>query len=171
MLVANPNEGIAAVRAMAQLDPGKRVPFISHWGITGTDFYNLDKEAISAVDLTFLQTYSFFTPPFEEKSKALLTAYCDAFGPCVSPGSVVSPAGTAHAYDIVHLLARAIEQAGTTDRQSVRAALENMERYDGLVRVYNPPFSPERHDALTAEDFSLAKFDDTGAIVPAKGSQ
>lgn len=168
MLVANPDEGIAAVRAMVRRDTKTRVPIISHWGITGTDFYGLDPDAMALVDLTLLQTYSFFDPPFPEKSEMLLNAYCLTFKACGSPATIVSPTGTAHAYDIVHLLARAITQAGTTARPAVRSALENLGKYEGLVRVYDPPFTAKRHDALGIEDFSLAKFNTDGAIVPAE---
>lgn len=166
MLVANPDEGIAAVKGMASLDAGRRLPIISHWGITGTDFFSLDPEAVSSVDLTFLQTFSFFDPPYAEKADALYRAYCERFGGCESVADIVAPTGTAHGYDIVHLVARAIEKAGTIDRSAVRDALERLDRYEGLVRVYDPAFTPADHEALGIEDYSLARFDDHGAIVP-----
>lgn len=166
MLVANPDEGIAAVRAMAALDPDRRLPIISHWGIAGTDFFGLDPEAVSTVDLTFLQTFSFFDPPFADKASALFQAYCRKYGECRSVADIVAPTGTAHGYDIVHLVARAVEKAGTTDRGAIRAALENLDRYEGLVRVYDPPFSPDNHEALGFEDYTLATFDKSGAITP-----
>ncbi len=74
--------------------------------------------------------------------------------------------GTAHAYDLVHLLAAAIRKAVTTDRSEVRDALEQLDRYEGLVRDYDPPFTPLRHDALSAADFRMAAFADGGAIIP-----
>lgn len=75
--------------------------------------------------------------------------------------------GTAHAYDLLHLLRMAIDASGTIDRPTVRDALEKMERYEGLVRVYDPPFSPYRHDALDLSDFRLSIFDSNGTIIPA----
>ena len=75
-------------------------------------------------------------------------------------------AGTAHAWDLIQLPALAIEKAGAIDRPSVRNALEHLDVYSGLVRVYRPPFTPDRHDALNREDFRLARYGRKGAIVP-----
>ena len=166
MLVANATQGLTVFRNMAARPAETRVPIISHWGITGGNLFEQDPEALKRIDLTFLQTYSFFEPPFPEKSARLLAAYCARYRACGSPGAVVSPVGTAHAYDLVHLLARAIEQAGSTDRAKVRNALERLGRYEGLVRVYDPPFTPDRHDALDVSDFRLSRYDERGAIVP-----
>lgn len=166
MLVANAPEGLTVLRDMAARPPDKRVPIISHWGITGGNLFRQDPTVFEKVDLTFLQTYSFFEPPFPKKSARLLKAYCAKFRACGSPSSVVSPVGTAHAYDLVHLLKQAIEKAGSTDRAKVRDALERLDRYDGLVRVYDPAFTPARHDALDISDFRLCRYDALGAIIP-----
>ncbi len=166
MLVANPVDGGVAVRDMAARAAEKRLPIISHWGITGGEFHKAAADGIAAVDLTFLQTYSFFDPPFPAKSQRLLERYCATFGGCRSPADVVSPVGTAHAYDLLHLLKLAIERAGSTERPRVRDALERLGRYDGLVRAYAPPFTAARHDALDAGDFRLCRYDEKGAIVP-----
>ncbi|MGI9464004.1 MAG: ABC transporter substrate-binding protein, partial [Aestuariivirgaceae bacterium] len=77
-----------------------------------------------------------------------------------------SPVGTAHAYDLVHLLKKAIEKAGTIDRRAVRTAFEQLERHKGLVRVYDPPFTPARHDALDISDFRLCRYGPDGSIIP-----
>ena len=166
MLVAGPPDGLVAVRAVAALADDRRVPVISHWGITGGDFFQAAADHLAKVDLSFLQTISFFEPPFAERARRLYESYCAAFGPCRSPADIMSPVGTAHAYDLVHLLAMAIEQAGTIDRPRVRAALESLGRYEGIMRNYDPAFTPDRHDALDASDFRLSRYDRGGAIVP-----
>jgi branched-chain amino acid transport system substrate-binding protein len=166
MLVANPTDGLNAVEAMAALPREHRLPIISHWGITGGDFFGLGRTAIEAVDLTFLQTYSFFEPPFPAKSQAFYTSYCVRFGPCDDEADIFSPVGSAHAYDLAYLLKAAIERAGSGDRETVRTAMENLQRHEGLVRVYDPPFTAERHDALDASDFRLCRYGPDGAIVP-----
>ena len=166
LLVANPREGVVAIRNMAGRPVAKRLPIVSHWGITGGDFFRLASPQVASVDLTFLQTYSFFDPPFPKKAKRVLKAYCARFGGCQSPADVISPVGTAHAYDLVHLLKRAIERAGTVERTKVRAAMERLGRYRGLVRIYDPPFTRKRHDALDQTDFRLSRFSETGSIVP-----
>jgi branched-chain amino acid transport system substrate-binding protein len=165
MLVANPAEGVSVVRAMAARSQRVRLPIISHWGITGGDFYSQVADVIDKVELTFLQTYSFYDPPFPRKARVLQLRYCEMFNAC-GTDQVISPVGTAHAYDLIHLLSRAIRKAGSTDRPAVRAALEKLERYEGLVRIYEQPFSADRHDALDRADFSLAQFDAQGAIKP-----
>jgi len=166
MLVANPVDGVMAVNSMAELPAGERLPIISHWGITGGDFHAQAAGVIESVELTFLQTYSFFEPPFPERAAHFSEAYCAAFGGCRSTADIISPVGTAHAYDLIHLLKLAIEEVGTIDRKSVRDALERIEHYSGLVRDYAPPFTSTRHDALDASDFRLCRYDRTGAIVP-----
>jgi len=166
MLVANPTDGLVIVRNIAQMDKQHRVPIISHWGITGGDFFEQASADISAVNLSFLQTFSFFDPPFPDRAERVYQNYCRLFGPCNSAADVLSPVGTAHAYDLIHLLRLAIEKAGSIDSSEVRAELETLGSYQGLMRDYNPPFSPKRHDALDASDFRLSRFDQTGAIVP-----
>ena len=79
---------------------------------------------------------------------------------------VESPVGFGHAYDIVHILARAINLAGTTDRTQVRDALERVPHYKGLVRTYEKPFGPGDYDALELADVFMAKFDENGVIRP-----
>jgi branched-chain amino acid transport system substrate-binding protein len=48
----------------------------------------------------------------------------------------------------------------------VRDALERLEPHDGLVKRYAPAFTPERHDALLAEDYMMAVWQG-GRLVPA----
>jgi branched-chain amino acid transport system substrate-binding protein len=144
----------------------ERLPVISHWGITGGSFYQEVGEDLKKVDLMFLQTCSFLNPPNPKKAKAVIAAYQEAFPECRSAKDIFAPVGTAHAYDLVHLLALAMEKAGTIDRAAVRDALECLPEYSGLVRRYDPPFTPDRHDALNARDFCMARYDVKGVIVP-----
>ena len=74
--------------------------------------------------------------------------------------------GTAHAYDAVWLLALAIQKAGTTDRPKVRDALEQLGPYKGLIRTYQPAFTPSRHEALELSDYRLTTFTPEGVLVP-----
>ena len=166
MLVANGPEGAAAIREMALRPAEDRLPIISHWGITGADVPQRLGAILDVVDLTFLQTFSFVDPENPELAARVYESYCARFGDCISPERVHSPVGTTQAYDLVHLLHRAIEQAGTADREQVRQALERLGPHRGLVRAYDPAFTAERHDALDAGDFRLFRFSEGGAIVP-----
>ncbi len=172
ILVCNSLEGAAVIAAMATVPESRRLPIISHWGITGADFPELTSKNLRQVDLTFLQTHSFISPKRPEPSKKLFESYARRFEDCQSPQDVFSPAGTAHAYEIVMILANAVRRAGTIDRVTVRAALEDPVKHHGVIRTYDPPFRPDHHDALTADDFMLARYSLDGVIVPveARGS-
>jgi len=169
VLVANTREGAVAVRNIAQMPAPQRLPILSHWGITGGTFPAMLADDLNAVDLSFLQTYSFLRPTRPDAAKAFLARYDKLFPGQTQAGQrndILSPAGTAHAYDLVMLLARAADQAGSVDPDRLRQALENQAPYDGLVKRYTRPFTAARHDALKRSDFTLAEFSKNGAIVP-----
>lgn len=166
VLVANAPEAIAAFQALDALEQGERLPVISHWGMTGGRISSAGQNAIRGLDISFLQTFSFFDPPFPIRAKYVQETYCRRFGPCRSAADIAAPVGVAHAYDLVHILKRAIEKAGSTDRAAVRSALEQLPAYTGLVRHYDPPFTSQRHDALDASDFRMARYNDQGIILP-----
>ncbi|MFZ4536778.1 hypothetical protein [Propionivibrio sp.] len=66
----------------------------------------------------------------------------------------------------MHLLAKAIKQARSTDRQAVRNALENLGPYTGLLGKFDKPFTAKRHDALSINDVFMARFAGDGSIEP-----
>jgi len=74
----------------------------------------------------------------------------------------------AHAYDAVHVLARAIRLARSTDRSAVRQALEQVPAYKGLVRDYAPAFTASRHEALDSTQLLMARYRDDGVLVPVR---
>ena len=166
LLVANAPEGLEIVRSMAALPKADRIPIISHWGITGGEFFEQAKDVLEEVDLSILQTYSFIKPTNLNRAEKVINAYLERYPDATDANDIFAPAGTAHAYDIIQILALAIEKAETTDRQSVRHALENLTEYDGLVRNYSPPFSAEIHDALDESDFNLSQYNTKGVLVP-----
>ncbi len=166
MLVADPIDGAAAVRSMARQKPARRRPIISHWGITLGEFHNLTADILPDVDLSFLQTFSFLRPPRARPAERLYKAYCAEFEDCESPELVPTPGAVAHAYDLVRILALAIEHSGGTDRSKIRDALEHLKGYDGVMRRYDPPFTQARHEALGEQVFILCRFDPNGAILP-----
>jgi branched-chain amino acid transport system substrate-binding protein len=165
VLVANEGEGSILVKEIAQLPANERLPILSHWGITGGQFVKLAGEALTKVDLSAVQTYSFI----DDKSPAaqrVLAALKDKYG-VADARKVEAPVGVAHAYDLVHLLAQAINQAGRADREAVRTALENLKEHKGLVRHYRPPFTASRHEALALDNVFLARYEADGALVRA----
>ncbi|QTQ37058.1 ABC transporter substrate-binding protein [Aromatoleum petrolei] len=164
VLVANETEGSLLVREVAALPQGERVPIISHWGVTGGAFAEMSGGALDQVDFAVVQTFSFIgldTPIAKRVLAALKTRYGIA-----GAEQVRAPVGVAHAYDLTHLLARAITRAGSTDRARVRDALEQLPAYKGLVRNYDRPFAPNRHDALSPEQVFMARYTAQDVLVP-----
>ena len=65
-----------------------------------------------------------------------------------------------HGYDAVQLIAASIRQAGGTDGEKMRAALEDLkDPVAGTMKTYNKPFSKTQREALTASDFAFVKWD------------
>ncbi|BAO30433.1 ABC transporter substrate-binding protein [Sulfuritalea hydrogenivorans] len=164
IFVANDREAVILTREMSRMPKEQRLPIIAHWGLTGGQFFEQSGTALKAIDLTVVQTYSFLGKS-DPIARRVLTGLKSVTG-SDDPRKVVSPVGVAHAYDLVHLLARAIKQARSTDRQAVRNAMENLGPYQGLVRQLDKPFTAKRHDALTVNEAFMARFADDGAIEP-----
>ena len=164
LLIANEPEGAILVKNIAGLPPAERLPITSHWGISGGAFTELTGAAISQVELAVVQTYSFYDNQRPEKLKQFYQT-ADKLFQVKGPDDIPSPVGTAHAYDLINILARAIDQAGSTERPRIRDALEQVTNYDGLIKFYPQPFTPTNHEALRPEDLFLGYFRRDGAIL------
>lgn len=165
LLVANDDEAATLVREMAALPPEQRVPVLSHWGVTGGRFFAEAGPHLKDVDFSVVQTFSFFRARKEPLERFMATARKLGIQRIED---IESPVGVAHAYDMTHILAKAINLAGSTDRAAIREALEKVPLHDGLVRRYAPPFTPTRHEALTPNELLMARYRDDGVIVPAE---
>lgn len=164
IMVANELEGSLLVRELAALPKEERMPIISHWGVTGGEFARLAGSALHEVDFAVIQTFSFVGRQ-SPAARRVLAALRQRYG-VESPEAVAAPVGVAHAYDLMHLLARAIDKAGSTDRTKIRAAMERLGPYDGLVRKYAVPFTSRRHDALSAADVFFARYTAEDTLIP-----
>lgn len=163
LLVANDDEAAVLVKEMAALPDGRRVPVFSHWGVTGGRFAKEAGTALREVDFSVVQTFSFFRAGKPALDRFLATARQHGIQRIED---IESPVGVAHAYDMAHILAKAIQLAGSTDRLAVRNALEKVPLHDGLVKRYAPPFTPARHEALGPGELLLARYREDGVIVP-----
>lgn len=163
ILVANEREGDVLVKELANEPPEDRLPVLAHWGITGGTFFEKAGSVLDAVDLVVVQTFSFLNArgPVAERVMAAIARQGTP-----DPRRIASPVGVAHAYDLVHLLARALDLAGSTDRSAVRLGLEQVTDHAGLVKYYAHPFAPGRHDALDEGDVFIARYAADGAIEP-----
>ncbi len=158
-LVANTPEGTQIINAVANVDKSKRPKVFSHWGIVGGDFTQKVKLAqLVKVDLYFLNTLTFHTPK-TTMGTLLKKSFEKKFG--TQPAHEAFN-GVAHAYDLVHLLALAIEQAGSADSAKVRSALETLGTYKGAMKTYKKPFTADQHEALDASDYIMLKFNKQG---------
>lgn len=153
ILVGNAAPGAQVIKGMQRT--AWTAPVVSHWGISGGRFPELAGSWASKVH--FVQTYSFFgkqTPVGQKVVKALMARYPDIKG----VGDIVPPVGVANAYDAAMLLAMAIEAAGSTDGEKIRAALEGLGSYQGLIKTYDKPFSHTNHDALDENDYVMVRY-------------
>jgi len=168
VLVANDDEGASLVSDIARLPKNQRLPIVSHWGVTGGNFIGqmTRNDALSLVNFSVVQTFSMFTANPGKVSKVMETVA--KVSKIKNIKDIKAPVGFGHAYDLTHILAKAIDMAGTTDRAKVRDALEQVTDYDGLVRRFDRPFSPQNHDALTLSDVFMARYHADGTIRPIK---
>ena len=154
VLVVNAPPGAQMMKSRERM--GWNVPVVSHWGISGGRFPEL--AGPTAGDAHFVQTYSFFgnqTPV----GQRLIAALKNKDSAIKGPEDIFSPVGTANAYDAMHLLARAIDAAGSTDGDAIRKSLENMQgSFEGLIKTYSKPFSADNHDALGPDDYIMVRY-------------
>jgi len=131
MLVGNVGPSAQVVKSLDRM--GWKVPIVSHWGPAGGRFTEL--AGPNAKDVVFVQTYSFFgrqSPVGERVLAALMKKYPDVKG----PGDATPAVGIANAYDAMHLVALAIEKAGSTDGDAIRQGFYKIDSYDGLIKKY-----------------------------------
>ena len=161
ILVVNTPPGAQMMKSRERM--GWTVPVVSHWGISGGRFPEL--AGPTAGDAHFVQTYSFFGKQ-NAAGERVLAALKKKYSEVKGPEDMFAPVGTANAYDAMHLLGMAIAQAGSTDGDKVREALESLQgKLEGLIKTYDKPFSKTEHDALGAGDYIMVRYDGN-KIVP-----
>ena len=164
VLVANDREGSILCNEIVTLPQEQRLPILSHWGVTGGTFFEQTKDALQQLDFAVVQTFSFFKVDPARRDRFMAVA-AELYSIQDFEG-IDAPVGVGHAYDLTHLLAQAVEQAGSTDRAEIRTALEHLGPYQGLVANLERPFSPENHDALGLEHVFMAAYREDGVLVP-----
>ncbi len=152
-LVGNVGPSAQVVKSLDRM--GWKVPIVSHWGPAGGRFTEL--AGPSAPSVHFVQTYSFFgnqRPVGTKVLKMLMAKYPDI----KSAGDVTAAVGVANAYDAMHLVALAIKSAGSTDGEKLREGFYKIGSYDGLIKSYKSPFTPDNHDAINENDYVWTQF-------------
>ena len=145
--------------ANGQAKLGWKVPLVGSWTLSMANFIDTSGPNGNGAVMpqTFIQLGN--TP----RRVAFIKAYQDAYKIDRMP----SPVSAAQGYDSVYLLAAAIKQAGSTDGRKVKDALENLnEKVEGVVTIYDKPFTKTDHEAITANIPVFGKVTD-GRVQPA----
>ena len=167
LLVANAPEGATLVKTLVALEKSHQLPVLSHWGISSGKFVKQSGlDNLKKLDISILQTYTFLKPVNVSKQRSVLKAYQEKFNAEATAETITAPPGVAHAYDLVHMLVAAIKSAESLNSEKLRIALENIDQYEGLFKNFKRPFSKDKRDALTTDDYILARFNENGYLEP-----
>lgn len=124
---------------------GWKVPMVGSWTLSMANY--IDNAGPGGEGARMPQT--FIQEATTPKRKAFIDAYLKTFKP--KNGRIDSPVSAAQGYDSVYLLAAAINQAKSTEGPKVKQALEDLNTpIEGVVTIYNKPFSKTDHEAITA---------------------
>ena len=159
-MVANVGPSAQVMKSLDRM--GWDVPVVSHWGPAGGRFSELAGPRAETVEM--IQTFT-FSGNDSPKATATLDALMEKFPEITGPADVTPAVGIANAYDAMKLTALAIEIAGSLDGPAIRDGFYAIESYDGLIKTYETPFTPDDQDALGPEDYVFTRFVD-GEIIP-----
>lgn len=177
--VGNGDDISTIVNATLLLPEEARMPIISHWGITTSNFHEkVPHSSRTQADISFLQTCFSFNNKLSKDSSALLERIKKLYPTIKSGKDIHSPVGVIHGYDATKIVIKAIEQMKWGDnilenRQRLKNALEHLtHQVNGLVKQYKRPFSvyhprknPRAHEALNQKDFCMAKYGKDNEII------
>lgn len=136
------NEAAVLANEMAKAD--WKVPLVGSWGLSQRNFMKGAGKNANGVRMpqTFIAASNNFT------RSAFLNSYYNKY----STSSIPSAVSAAQAYDAMMLLAAAINQAKSLDGAEIKKALESLKRpVYGTITIYQTPFSPDNHEAITPE--------------------
>lgn len=123
---------------------GWEVPLIGSWTLSMSSF--IKGAGPSGVGATMAET--FIDEARTPVQAAFLKAFTARFG-----APIASPMSAAQGYDALRVLAAAIAQAGSTEGEKIRAALEDLrEPVSGVVKTYKHPFDVASHEAIRPAD-------------------
>jgi len=141
-------ENVVVMRSKDKL--GDKTPYFSAWGLSPHAFA---RGAGPLSEGVLVSTTITSDGPQSPERTEFLKKYAQRYGP-----EMESVTTTFAAYDIVRLYAQVIEKVGT-DPKAIRAGLENVPSFKGLIKDFNRAvFTRERHDALNEDDYILARW-------------
>ncbi|MBA3903471.1 MAG: amino acid ABC transporter substrate-binding protein [Rhodocyclaceae bacterium] len=120
---------------------GWQVPLIGSWPLSMSSF--IDNAGPNGEGARMPQTF------IQEPTTPRRRAFIEAWQKVRRGERMPVPPAAAQGYDSMHLLAAAINQAGTMHGPRVREALENLkEKVEGVIMTYDRPFSRADHEAI-----------------------
>lgn len=122
---------------------GWTVPLIGSWTLAMSNF--IDNAGPNAEGARMPQTF------IQEGTTPRRRAFLEAWRRTTGTERIPVPPAAAQGYDSLLLLAAAIRQAGNTDGDRIRDALENLRNpVEGVIMTYDRPFSRDSHETFTA---------------------
>ena len=164
ILVANDREGGILINEIGRLPESQRIPILSHWGVAGGSFFETTKANLETMDITVIQTFS-LQRARQDRLKTFMKLAEALYG-TRSIETIDAQVGVGQAFDLMHLLAMAVDKAGSTDRAAIREALEHLGPYSGLVDVFEHPFTPQNHEALGPDHVFMGRYRSDGILMP-----
>jgi branched-chain amino acid transport system substrate-binding protein len=131
---------------------GYKPKVVSAWGLANPAFPSLAGPL--GEGLMVMQTFTFVNNN-RPKAQALLKRYIEKYKDVKDAVEVSFPSFVGNSHDATHMTALAIRKAGSTEGPKLQAALESLGTYDGLIKKYTNPFSPDRHEALGPDDYMM----------------
>ena len=144
-----------AVEMANALKAGNKIGYkpkvVSAWGLANKTFPSLAGPLADGV--LVMQTFT-FVQNTRPKAQALFKRFTEKY-PVRDATEIPFPSFLGNSYDATHMIALALHRAGSTDGEKLHGALEALGTYDGLIKTYSNPFSPNRHEALGPEDYEM----------------
>ena len=141
-------ENTFVVQTKVKLSDG--IPYVSAWGIAGPSFW---KAAGAAAEGVLTSTTITIDGPQSPERMALIEAYRKRYNQ-----EMDAPTSVFGAYDSVYLFKLVMERDGV-DPQKIRAGLENVPAFTGLIKDFKRPvFTRELHNAIREEDMIMGRW-------------
>ena len=141
-------ENTFVVKTKERLSNG--TPYVSAWGIAGPAFW---KAAGTSAEGVLTSTTVTIDGPQPPERMAFINEYRRRHNEDMS--AAVFAVG---AYDAVYLFKAAMESSGF-EPDKIRAGLENITEFKGLVKNFKRPvFTKDRHNAVTEEDMIMTRW-------------
>ena len=163
IFVGNAPEGVKFLQALHKLSYYPAV--VSHWGITGGNFFEQTHEILSKFKLEFITTFTLDHKSKRPETVEFVDRYENRFGSLDAP--VPALFATIHAYDLTLLFHHAYQGSRLKDPQSIRNELKSIKFFPGVTKDYNYPFGGELMEALSSSDVTFGKYNHLGNIVSA----